>query len=282
MKKLISIFAVFFSLFGSTQPIYVRVLDQKTGLESWIPYVYSTSITATGVPQKYVDSLSMILQNQILAYRISVNGKYGNIILSKNDVALNNVDNTSDISKPVCSAVQNALNNKADKGTTGGIGLPYGNIINLPPDTYINEVRPVDYGVTFTNGIQQQAWFTSGYEHATGINYHSNSSDNVFQIAAYNMTPKGNRISLLDGGWTSRVETNYDISTQFLNSFEPHIWGYMNRYGQSMRSLSGYFSKDTLADGSSYGFWSTESNYFMFSNPAKRGGLPMNYADRKS
>src|ERR1035437_4894825 len=131
MKKLISIFAVFFSLFGSTQPIYVRVLDQKTGLESWIPYVYSTSITATGVPQKYVDSLSMILQNQILAYRISVNGKYGNIILSKKDVALNNVDNTSDISKPVSSAVQNALNNKADKGTTGGIGLPCGNII--PP-----------------------------------------------------------------------------------------------------------------------------------------------------
>lgn len=35
--------------------------------------------------------------------------------VNKNDVGLNNVDNTSDLNKPISTATQNALNNKADK-----------------------------------------------------------------------------------------------------------------------------------------------------------------------
>lgn len=51
----------------------------------------------------------------------SVNGKVGDVVLSKTDVGLGNVDNTSDLNKPVSTAVQTALNNKVDK--VAGKGL---------------------------------------------------------------------------------------------------------------------------------------------------------------
>ena len=47
---------------------------------------------------------------------ISVNGRTGEVILTKTDVGLSNVDNTSDANKPVSTAQQAALNNKADRG----------------------------------------------------------------------------------------------------------------------------------------------------------------------
>lgn len=44
----------------------------------------------------------------------SVNGKTGVVVLTKADVGLGNVDNTSDLAKPVSTATQAALNLKAD------------------------------------------------------------------------------------------------------------------------------------------------------------------------
>ncbi|MBW4968440.1 hypothetical protein KZZ04_19100, partial [Pseudoalteromonas sp. CR1] len=45
----------------------------------------------------------------------SVAGKTGAVTLTKDDVGLGSVDNTSDASKPISTATQNALNNKVDK-----------------------------------------------------------------------------------------------------------------------------------------------------------------------
>lgn len=47
---------------------------------------------------------------------ISVNGKTGEIALTKADVGLGNVDNTSDINKPISTAQQTALDLKSDRG----------------------------------------------------------------------------------------------------------------------------------------------------------------------
>jgi len=47
----------------------------------------------------------------------SVAGRTGNVVLNKNDVGLNNVDNTSDLNKPISTATQTALNLKADDNT---------------------------------------------------------------------------------------------------------------------------------------------------------------------
>lgn len=49
---------------------------------------------------------------------VSVSGKTGAVSLDKHDVGLDNVDNTSDINKPVSAAVQSALDQKADKAET--------------------------------------------------------------------------------------------------------------------------------------------------------------------
>lgn len=46
---------------------------------------------------------------------ISVNGRTGEVILTKTDVGLSNVDNTSDKNKPVSTAQQAALDNKAHR-----------------------------------------------------------------------------------------------------------------------------------------------------------------------
>lgn len=59
---------------------------------------------------------------KVIAYKSditvsSVAGKTGNVVLSKADVGLGSVDNTSDIDKPISTAVQTALDNKADKST---------------------------------------------------------------------------------------------------------------------------------------------------------------------
>ena len=54
----------------------------------------------------------------------SVNGKVGYVSLDKKDVGLDNVDNTSDLNKPVSNATQVALNNKLNyalKGVANGL-----------------------------------------------------------------------------------------------------------------------------------------------------------------
>lgn len=44
----------------------------------------------------------------------SVNTKTGEVILSKSDIGLSNVDNTSDVNKPISNSTKTALDNKAD------------------------------------------------------------------------------------------------------------------------------------------------------------------------
>ena len=57
----------------------------------------------------------------------TVAGRTGNVVLTKNDVGLNNVDNTSDVNKPVSTAQQTALNLKANIASptfTGTVTAP--------------------------------------------------------------------------------------------------------------------------------------------------------------
>jgi hypothetical protein len=74
----------------------------------------------------------------------SVAGKTGDVVLDKNDVGLGNVDNTSDLDKPISTAVQNALDLKLDASeisnyytktqmqTSGQAQLHWDNITNVP------------------------------------------------------------------------------------------------------------------------------------------------------
>ena len=65
----------------------------------------------------------------------SVNTRSGAVTLSKTDVDLANVDNTSDLSKPISAATQTALDAKADATDIGAKVLLINTSADLPEGT---------------------------------------------------------------------------------------------------------------------------------------------------
>lgn len=61
-----------------------------------------------------------ILDNLNTGPVVSVNGKFGAVNLVKADLGLGNVDNTSDLNKPISTATQAALGGKSDSGHAHG------------------------------------------------------------------------------------------------------------------------------------------------------------------
>lgn len=85
----------------------------------------------------------------------SVAGRTGNVVLTKDDVGLGNVDNTSDLDKPISTATQTALNSKASTAvaTTTANGLmSAGDKVKLDglESNYVNNSR-IDNSTTGTS-----------------------------------------------------------------------------------------------------------------------------------
>ena len=74
-------------------------------------YILSTDSPSTLADWKEITSAGAV---------VSVAGKTGTVALAKADVGLANVDNTSDLAKPISTAVASALASKAVIGTTSG------------------------------------------------------------------------------------------------------------------------------------------------------------------
>lgn len=72
-------------------------------------------VGATDTVWLWDDTTSKWLNSTEQGIVISVNGRTGEVVLTKTDVGLSNVDNTSDKNKPVSTAQQTALNAKADR-----------------------------------------------------------------------------------------------------------------------------------------------------------------------
>ena len=62
----------------------------------------------------------------------TVNGRTGNVIVTKNDIGLFNVDNTSDINKPISNDVKVSLQSKQNKLTAGSNITIIGDVISSP------------------------------------------------------------------------------------------------------------------------------------------------------
>jgi len=109
---------------GESGKIYIDISNNKTYRWSGTVYVYITSGA--------VDSVS---------------GKTGVVTLVKGDVGLSNVDNTTDVAKPVSTAQQTALNLKANlasptfTGTVGGISNSMVGLGNV--DNTTDALKPV-------------------------------------------------------------------------------------------------------------------------------------------
>jgi len=82
----------------------------------------------------YIDSAGAPVQ--------SVAGKTGTVVLDKTDVGLSNVDNTSDLNKPISTDTQNALNLKANDADISVVGKTgsYNDLLNKPDLSLLEEV----------------------------------------------------------------------------------------------------------------------------------------------
>jgi hypothetical protein len=95
-----------------------------------------------GTEQEWLDSL--VGQSSVDAVD-SVNGQTGTVVLTKSDVGLGSVDNTSDLSKPVSTATQTALDAKAPiasptfTGTVGGITKTMVGLSNVDNTSDVNK-----------------------------------------------------------------------------------------------------------------------------------------------
>lgn len=84
----------------------------------------------------------------------------GDITISKSDVGLGNVNNTSDLNKPISTATQTALNakvNKTDIATTSNLGLvkPDGSTITIDTDGTIHSMGGSGGGTSIYYFYQQ-------------------------------------------------------------------------------------------------------------------------------
>ena len=112
----------------------------------------------------------------------------GNIDLTKADVGLGNVDNTSDLNKPISTATQTALNSKQNSITltttgTSGISTLIGNTLNIPnyatgsvniynADGTLTGARIVNLnaqGITFQDGSLTGSQFAVNIDNGTNL-----------------------------------------------------------------------------------------------------------------
>lgn len=85
----------------------------------------------------------------------SVAGRTGNVVLNKNDVGLNNVDNTSDLNKPISTATQTALNSKVDKVAGKGLSTEdYTTTEKTKLTGLSNYTKPVSEPISYITGLQ--------------------------------------------------------------------------------------------------------------------------------
>jgi hypothetical protein len=121
----------------------------------------------------------------------SVNTRVGDIILSKSDVGLSNVDNTSDANKPISGATQTALNAKVDVVTGKGLsdenytsaeksklsGIAAGAEVNVNADwsATSGDAQILNKPSTVAGYNITDAVATSGAQHIDGVKTFSSS-----------------------------------------------------------------------------------------------------------
>ena len=139
-------------------------------------------VGATDTVWAWDDTTSKWLNTTEQGIVISVNGRTGEVVLTKTDVGLSNVDNTSDVNKPISTAQQAALNKKTDKRK---ISLAEADSVGLGAGIYYidNESKTI-------LGFTSRYWTVIVSERATNdtnrsatqiwMNFNSNSEQHIY------------------------------------------------------------------------------------------------------
>ena len=120
---------------------------------------------------------------------LSVSGRTGNIIINKNDVGLSNVNNTSDLDKPVSNAVNSALALKQDNIIGAASSVVSSDLMsNVAVVTDANgklthlssiTVQELGYLNGVSSNIQDQINSLSTSEHTHGLLIGDGTSDKI-------------------------------------------------------------------------------------------------------
>jgi len=145
-----------FPLIGQAETIYVALDTNKT-------YRWSGST--------YVE----ISPSEV----ISVNSKVGVVVLTKSDIGLSNVDNTSDANKPISDDTQDALDLKVDlAGDTlsGALDWNYDNSGGSIVDTGTISIQ--DTGIDASYNYSEPGFSQSGTTQLNGFGFNNNQTEN--------------------------------------------------------------------------------------------------------
>ncbi|MDD2891423.1 MAG: hypothetical protein PHQ95_00470 [Candidatus Gracilibacteria bacterium] len=136
----------------STDPGLPNVPNQKGQFGYILSTIFGTGTLEGKIKQEYLD-LSGIGGGSSVT---SVNTRTGSVVLTKADVGLGNVDDTSDVNKPISTATQTALNLKAPLVSPALTGTPTA----TTPNNGDNSTR-----------IATTAWVAANTASAAGTSY---------------------------------------------------------------------------------------------------------------
>lgn len=136
--------------------------------------VTKSYILSTDSPSTLADWKELLSNGKVL----SVAGQTGVVVLTKSDVGLSNVDNTSDINKPVSNAQSTALGLKEDKANKGaasgyapldsGSRVPVANLPTTLPTLLANNAKlDTDAVSTWPLGVSYMSTTSNGF----GVNF---------------------------------------------------------------------------------------------------------------
>ena len=150
----------------------------------------------------------------------SVNGYTGNVTLTKSDVSLGNVDNTADVSKPVSTATQTALDGKQSANSNlasfAAKTAPTGAVVGTT-DTQSLSGKTVDLAANTVTGTTAQ--FNAALSDAdfavkdsngnvTANGFVPSVTSSVVTSGTYTLTAASSRIQILAAGSSGSITYN--------------------------------------------------------------------------
>ena len=173
-------------------------------------------ILSTDSPSTLADWLELLSPGAIS----SVAGRTGTVVLTKTDVGLSNVDNTSDATKPVSAAQSTALGLKEDKTNKGaasgyapldsGSRVPVANLPTTLPTLLANNAKlDTDAPSTWPLGVSYMSTTSNGFGvnfgtvHTTRTGISSRSTQWVLQSSANLMKIRAETGGDTWGAWST-------------------------------------------------------------------------------
>ena len=144
---------------GSAAEVQNNLDDLTVVVNGKVDKVQGKGLSQNDFTNAYKNKLDGIEAGAQVNTVTSVAGKTGAVTLQKSDVGLGNVDNTSDLNKPISTATQTALDGKVDKVTGKGLsqndftnalkskldGIESGAEVNVQADWNQTDVNADDY-----------------------------------------------------------------------------------------------------------------------------------------